>query len=65
MRLLFLIACLYLVVGTLVDLAAAMLMLVPILFPVATKIGIDPVHMGVVTVVGLAIGLITPPARRR
>ena len=56
-----LIAALYLVVGMLIDLAPALLMLVPILFPVATKLGIDPVHLGVVTVVGLAIGLITPP----
>jgi C4-dicarboxylate transporter, DctM subunit len=59
--LLVLIAVLYLVVGMLIDMAPAILMLVPILFPVATKLGIDPVHLGVVTVVGLAIGLITPP----
>lgn len=59
--LLLLIALLYLVVGMFIDLAPAILMLVPILFPVAIKLGIDPVHFGVVTVVGLAIGLITPP----
>lgn len=59
--LLALIAVLYLVVGMLIDVAPAILMLVPILFPVATHVGIDPVHLGVVTVTGLAIGLITPP----
>lgn len=59
--LLFLIAILYLVVGMLIDVAPAILMLVPVLFPVAVKAGIDPVHLGVVTITGLAIGLITPP----
>ena len=59
--LLALIALLYLIVGMLIDVAPAILMLVPVLFPVATKVGIDPVHLGVVTVTGLAIGLITPP----
>lgn len=59
--LLALIAVLYLVVGMLIDVAPAILMLVPVLFPIATRLGIDPVHLGVVTVTGLAIGLITPP----
>lgn len=59
--LLALIALLYLVVGMLIDIAPAILMLVPIVFPVATRLGIDPVQLGVVTVTGLAIGLITPP----
>lgn len=59
--LLALMAVLYLVVGMLIDVAPAILMLVPVLFPVAQTLGIDPVHFGVVTVTGLAIGLITPP----
>lgn len=59
--LLVLIAILYLIVGMLIDVAPAILMLIPILFPVATQAGIDPVHLGVVTITGLAIGLITPP----
>lgn len=59
--LLVLIAILYLIVGMLIDVAPAILMLIPILFPVATQAGIDPVHLGVVTITGLSIGLITPP----
>lgn len=33
----------------------------PVLCPLTQKVGIDPIHFGVVTVMGLAIGLITPP----
>jgi tripartite ATP-independent transporter DctM subunit len=58
---LILIAILLLAVGMLIDMAAAILMLVPVLFPLVTELGIDPVHFGVVTVVALSTGLITPP----
>jgi C4-dicarboxylate transporter DctM subunit len=44
-----------------IEAAAAILILVPILLPVAVGLGIDPVHFGVIMVVNLAIGLITPP----
>lgn len=58
---LIMIAVLYLIVGMLIDMAAAILMLVPVLFPLVVQLGIDPVHFGVVTVVALSTGLITPP----
>jgi TRAP-type C4-dicarboxylate transport system permease large subunit len=38
-----------------------MLLTVPILFPVVTKLGIDPVHFGVVVTLNLMIGCLTPP----
>jgi TRAP-type C4-dicarboxylate transport system permease large subunit len=56
-----LIAVLYLLVGMAIDMAPAILLIVPVLFPVVVKLGIDPVHFGVVTIVSLSIGLITPP----
>ena len=59
--LLLLILALYLTAGTVLDLGAAIIILVPVLWPLTQQVGIDPVHFGVVTVMGLAIGLITPP----
>ncbi|MDI6870118.1 MAG: TRAP transporter large permease [Bacillota bacterium] len=50
-----------LIAGCLLDLTPAMLILVPILSPVATSFGIHPLHFGLVVVVNLCIGLITPP----
>jgi C4-dicarboxylate transporter DctM subunit len=41
--------------------SAIILILAPILFPIATKLGIDPIHLGIIMVVNLEIGLITPP----
>jgi C4-dicarboxylate transporter DctM subunit len=38
-----------------------MLLTVPILFPMVTKLGIDPVHFGVVVTLNLMIGCLTPP----
>ncbi|MGE5620790.1 MAG: TRAP transporter large permease [Sphingomonadaceae bacterium] len=49
------------VAGCFLDGAAALIILVPILAPIATKLGIDPVHYGIVVVANLGIGLITPP----
>ena len=40
---------------------AALIMLVPVLFPIAMQLGLDPIHVSVVIVVNLCIGLITPP----
>ena len=37
------------------------LILAPILFPVAAKLGIDPVHFGIIMVVNMEIGMMTPP----
>lgn len=49
------------VIGMFVETSASILVLAPILAPVAIKLGIDPVHFGVVMVVNLALGMITPP----
>lgn len=52
---------LLLIVGTLINASAAVVILVPILLPVALSYGIDPVFLGVLMIVNLAIGCITPP----
>lgn len=56
-----LILCVYLIAGMLLDLAANIIILVPVLWPLVKQVGIDPVQFGVITVIGLAIGLVTPP----
>lgn len=50
-----------LIVGCLMETAAALIMLVPILAPIAASYGIHPLHFGFVVVMNLVIGLITPP----
>jgi len=50
-----------LVAGCFLETIAAITILVPVLLPVAVKIGIDPVHFGVIMVLNLMIGLLTPP----
>lgn len=52
---------LLLIVGMFIDTISALIILTPILLPVVTSVGIDPVHFGVVLVVALAIGFVTPP----
>lgn len=52
---------LLLLLGTFMDALAVMLLLGPIIFPVFTSIGVDPVHLGVVMVINLTLGLLTPP----
>jgi len=52
---------LMLVVGTFLDATPALMILVPILLPIAMRLGIDPIHFGVVLVANLGIGFITPP----
>ncbi|WP_136810666.1 TRAP transporter large permease [Desulfosediminicola flagellatus] len=52
---------LFLVVGLFLEGIAAMLVLVPILHPIATSMGVDPTHFGILVVFNLMIGLITPP----
>lgn len=52
---------LLLVVGLFLEGIAAMLVLVPILHPIAVALGVDPVHFGVLVIFNLMIGLITPP----
>lgn len=50
-----------LVVGMVMDTSPAILILTPILLPIMTSIGIDPIHFGIIMVVNLAIGFVTPP----
>ncbi len=50
-----------LMLGTVMDMAPLILILTPILLPVVTGIGVDPVHFGMIMLVNLGIGLITPP----
>ena len=50
-----------LVVGMFIDTISAIVILTPILLPVVTNIGIDPIHFGVILVMNLAIGFVTPP----
>jgi len=49
------------VIGMFIETSAAILVLAPILVPVAIHFGIDPVHFGLVMVINLAMGMITPP----
>lgn len=51
----------FLFIGTFMDAIPAMILFVPIILPSALTFGIDPVHLGLVVVITLAIGLITPP----
>ena len=50
-----------LIVGMFVDMTPALIMLVPMLIPLAQKFGIDMVHLGLIMVINLAFGLTTPP----
>jgi len=56
-----LINLLLIMLGTLMDMAPLILILTPILLPVVTSLGVDPVHFGMIMLVNLGIGLITPP----
>ena len=50
-----------LLVGLIMELVAAMVILVPILIPIITASGIDPIHFGIVLVMNLVLGALTPP----
>lgn len=52
---------LFLIAGMFLDPNSIMLIFLPTLFPIATTLGIDPVHFGVVVVLNVCIGMITPP----
>ena len=58
---LFLIFLFLIVVGMSMDAIAAMFILIPVLLPPALKMGIDPMHFLIVTVITLTLGLVTPP----
>ncbi len=59
--LLFLVNVLLLIVGMFMESIAAILILAPILMPPLAQVGVDPIHLGVVVVLNLMIGLLTPP----
>lgn len=57
----FLMLVIYLILGTFMETAAIILLIVPVFAPIAEQVGIDLVQFGVITVVSLAIGMATPP----
>lgn len=52
---------LLLIVGTFMETNAAIIILTPILLPIVTRLGVDAVHFGIIVVMNLSIGFITPP----
>ena len=54
-------ALLWLIIGTFLDALPAMAIMVPVFQPVVDAAGLDPIHYGVVSVMALALGLVTPP----
>ena len=52
---------LLLVFGNFMEPTSVVLILTPIIFPIATQMGIDPIHLGVMMVLNMQIGLVTPP----
>lgn len=59
--LLLLVMAVILVAGVFLETASALIILTPMLLPLAAQLGLDTVHFGIIIVVGLAIGMITPP----
>ena len=51
----------YFITGMFIDVGASIILLVPVLYPVVQVFGVDPLLFGVITVMSLALGLITPP----
>jgi C4-dicarboxylate transporter, DctM subunit len=58
---LILVNLLLLVAGNFMEPVAVILILAPVIFPVALQLGIDPIHLGVIFVVNMEIGMVTPP----
>lgn len=50
-----------LIIGAFMDIGPAILIFTPILLPIMSKLGVDPVHFGIIMIYNLAIGTITPP----
>lgn len=50
-----------LIVGVFMDMSPALLIFTPILYPIVTSLGVDPVHFGVIMVYNLSMGVVTPP----
>ncbi len=52
---------LLLIAGNFMEPSAILLIMAPILFPISLKLGIDPIHLGIIMVVNMEIGMLTPP----
>ncbi len=50
-----------LVAGCFLDSASAIIILAPLMQPIAAQVGVDPIHFGVITLVNLSVGMLTPP----
>lgn len=61
MGVLFMMMILVLLIGMFMETIAAITILVPVLIPIANTVGIDPIHLGILVVLNLMIGLLTPP----
>ena len=58
---LFILTAVYIILGTAFDIASITLLTLPVFFPVIVKMGIDPIHFGVASVVATTIGTLSPP----
>ncbi|OAT80960.1 C4-dicarboxylate ABC transporter permease [Bacillus sp. MKU004] len=58
---LLLISLILLIMGTFMETIATIIIMTPILFPIAMQVGIEPIHFGIIMMVNLAIGGVTPP----
>lgn len=50
-----------LVAGAFLDSASAIIVLAPLMQPIAAQVGVDPIHFGIITLVNLSVGMLTPP----
>ena len=51
----------FLIIGMVLELVAAILIITPVLMPSAAQFGVDPIHFGMIIILGMAIGFVTPP----
>ncbi len=58
---LLLVNLLLLVVGCFMETSSAILIIAPILLPIAVELGVDPIHLGIIMIMNLEIGMVTPP----
>jgi tripartite ATP-independent transporter DctM subunit len=58
---LFLFSGVLILLGTILDSGSILLVTVPLAFPIAQQFGVDPIHFGLITIVAVEIGLLTPP----
>src|SRR5699024_7207945 len=50
-----------LIAGCFLDSASAIIVLAPLMQPIAAQVGVDPIHFGIITLVNLSVGMLTPP----